>query len=281
MILIVESGSSKTDWVIIDNDIKLIEYQTIGLNPYHIKDWNEIKRELTMMFSSYIKDIDKIYFYGSGCGREEADFIIKTELSEVFVNSSFEIYNDLIAACRATAGKNNEIVAILGTGSNSCLYIDEEIKENIAATGYLFADEGGGVDLGKRFIGKVLRKELSENIINQFYTEYNLSYEKLIKNCYSSSTPNKYLASFTPFLLKNIKNENIHQLVLDSYTSLFKNQITKYSDYNKFSISFVGSIAFYFQDVLREVADSFNIKIHLIIKQPIENLITYHRIKKT
>lgn len=277
MIIIAESGSTKTDWILKKDKDIVLDFQTVGLNPYHIKDWKKIKDELSDFFSSHIKEIDEIFFYGSGCGREDADLIIKKELSEVFIKAEFKIYNDLLAACRATAVNKNEIVVILGTGSNSCLYKEGKIHENIAATGYLFADEGGGVDLGKRLIGKVLREELPSFLINQFYTKYELTYNDLIKKCYSSKIPNRYLASFTPFLLENLQDKNIKELIYNSFLGLFKNQIIKYSDYHKYSISFVGSIAYYFSDILKKVANEYSMNIHLIVKKPIDKLINYHK----
>lgn len=276
MILIAESGSTKTDWALIIDKVKVFEFQTVGINPNHFKNWKALKKELFSILSDFNTKIKKVYFYGSGCGTKSSELTLINELKDVFPNASFTINNDLIAACISTSYNSNQIVCIIGTGSNSCLFKNNIIEENISAPGYLFGDEGGGVDLGKRLLTGVLRSELSEELIKKFYSRFDLNYQKMIENCYSNDTPNQYIASFSVFLKENEENDYLKEIIKDSFRSLFKNQIRKYSNYESYSLSFVGSIAFYYEVYLREVAKEFNLNIKTIIKAPIKNLVEYH-----
>lgn len=180
------------------------------------------------------------------------------------------------ARARALFGNNEGIACILGTGSNSCYYNGHEIKDHVSPLGFILGDEGSGAVLGRHLIGDVLKHQLPRELCDRFLDEYNLERTAIIRRVYKEPSPNRFLASVTPFLLKNIEEPAIHRLVLNEFKSFFVRNVAQYDRYRSLPVSFVGSIAYHYRPVLDEAAAALDAKIDTVIKTPMEGLIRYH-----
>lgn len=278
MILIADSGSTKTDWVLLDNNEAMTFVQTAGFNPYYSdpQDLSTIVREHVTK-KVHAEDIHQIVFYGSGCSTESKQEIVRSVLVQFFPNASIEVYHDLLGSARSVLQHNPGIACILGTGSNSCKYDGTEILENIPSVGYFFGDEGSGTDFGKRLINHYLRDSLPANIKDSLEADYELTFEKAMDAIYNQPMPNRFFASFSPFITKHIDEPLITEIVKNSFRDFFRFQITRYSNYKEGELSFVGSIAFHYQLILGEIAAEFGLTVNNILPNPVEGLITYHR----
>ncbi len=276
MILIADSGSSKTDWRVIKNKKIIDSFKTIGLNPYFVtKDLvNKIKNEIAERINP--KEIDIINFYGAGCSGEKNKIFISKILNSIFLNAKIIVETDLLAVARALYFKEKGIVLILGTGANTCLVDKGKIISNIPSLGYLFGDEGGGDYLGKLLIHDYLKGIMPKDISKKLEDEYNIDRYKILHNVYSNPSPNKYLASFVIFITNNISRKYISSIVKLSFNKLFNNYICKYENWEKYKIRTVGTVAYLFRDILNEVAKNNNTQIDCYIKEPADKLAEYH-----
>jgi glucosamine kinase len=276
MILIADSGSTKTDWRLVNEMGEITPFETIGFNPYFITS-ERILVELSASQLNTIKDhVDHVYFYAAGCSSDKNKQELLTPLSVFFKTAKVEVQHDMLAAARATCGRENGIVAILGTGSNSCLYNGNEITENIRALGYLLGDYGSGADIGKTFLQAFLGGELSPEIEKAFKVEYGLSTDDILESTYKKVFPNRFLASFSLFVFQHIAHPLILKMVKKRFELFFEKNICKYSDYENHTLHLIGSVAFVYQNVFKAVAENYNVKIGKVIKQPIEELVSYH-----
>lgn len=277
MILIADSGSTKTDWRTVDENNHVNKFQTVGLNPFFL-DKKSIDKIINKSFCSKLnnEEINKIFFYGSGCASNFNSNTIKESLELFFRNAEVFVFTDLFGAARALFGNKKGIVAILGTGANSACYDGEKITKNITSLGYVLGDEGSGAYLGKIFITDFLKKELPNNLYNKFINEYELSKDNILDSIYSKPFPNRFLASFTNFLFNNKDDEYVINLLEDNFNKFFDKTICKYKNFDNQIIRSVGSIAFHFEDVFKSAALKRNITIDKIIKNPISGLVNYH-----
>lgn len=277
MILIADSGSTNTDWVLIKKDKIISSFVTSGFNPYFMKS-EEIYIELKQKFPANLKisEINKIFFYGSGCSAEEMKKIIYKGLRQMFINSEIEINHDLLGAARALFMNDSGITVILGTGASSCFYDGSIITERVPSLGYILGDEGGGDYLGKLFITDFLYGRLPENVHQTFLKKFRLNNNQIMHKIYKEAYPNRFLASFCEFISEQSKDSSINDMIIKSFTDLFVNNITKYENYKKYSIKITGSVGYYFKNQLLEVAKSFNANIDLIECSPINRLVQYH-----
>ena len=278
MILIADSGSTKTDWCVAEKGMTVKRVTTQGINPYH-QDEATMGRIVFGELMPQIEGIvpEKVAFYGSGC-REEKIPIIREILSDAFecVGKEIEGNGDLLGAARALCGNEAGIACILGTGSNSCLYDGKGIVENISPLGYILGDEGSGAVLGKLLVGDVLKKQLPAELCEKFLKQFNLDRMKIIENVYKKPAPNRFLASLSPFLIQNIEEPAIHRLVLNAFKSFFVRNIENYANFKEVPVSFVGSVGFYYREVLDEAAKALDITIGTVIKSTMEGLLKYH-----
>ena len=277
MIIVADSGSTCTDWVFIEGENIKSTFQTKGLNPYFTKS-EEITNELKLKFprNISISDVDKIYFYGAGCSTEKLKSIINNGLKQFFTDSEIIIEHDLLAAARALFQNESGIAVILGTGANTCYYNGKSIVKNVTSLGYILGDEGGGDYLGKLFISSYLNGELPNEISEKFYNEYNLRTEQILHAVYKEPYPNKFLASFSKFILKYSNNEYVSEIINKSFSDLFIKHICKYDNYDKLKIRATGSVSYFFQDQFKKTALKFNANIDLIEKEPINRLVQFH-----
>ncbi|MBW6481889.1 MAG: ATPase [Vicingaceae bacterium] len=278
MILIADSGSTKTDWRLVDsNSNQVYSIETIGFNPYFI-DENEIFAELSKSALNKNKaEVKQVFFYGAGCSSSEKSNIIQTALQLFFNNAQIDVEHDLLAAARAVSGNKPGLVAILGTGANTCLYDGDKITSNIPALGYLLGDEGSGAHLGMNFIKNYLHHEFSEEINAEFSKTYpDLSLNKILDAVYKQALPNRFLAQFSRFVYAHTKDEKISALITVCMNEFFEKYICKYPNYRDYKLNLVGSVAFYYQNFIREIASTYQVEINKIIKQPIDALVKFH-----
>ena len=277
MILIADSGSTKTAWRIIDQFNHIHQAGTQGFNPY-FQDTSTISDNLKKELIPFLPDeqVDKIYFYGAGCSNIEKVKVIEKALLNVFPIAQVEVEHDLLAAARALCGSKPGIAAILGTGSNSCLYDGKNIVENVASLGYILGDEGSGAHLGKTFIQAYLNKELPAKLSENFYNRYKLTKDEVLEAIYKQPLPNRFLASFAKFIYQNINEPAINEMLIQCFEEFFDKHICKYKNDDSLKLSIVGSVGFYFSNIIRRVAQDKGIEIETILESPIAGLTLYH-----
>lgn len=277
MIVIADSGSTKTEWCFIENDIISERITSKGINPY-FENEEDITLEIKSVFSkfNFNNKISDIYFYGAGCTPEKRDIVKNAIYIVVGDNIHIEVESDLLGAARALFGRDRGIASILGTGSNTCYYNGEYIEKNISPLGFILGDEGSGAVIGKLFIGALLKNQFGEDFKHKFLIECNLSPEEIIDRVYRKPFPNRFLASLSPIIAKYVSDERIYSLILNCFKEFFKRNVMQY-DYMNLNVSFIGSVAFHYKDILTEAAKEFGITISNIEISPINGLVEYHK----
>ena len=277
MILIADSGGSKTDWRLIDNSGAVGQANAPGFNPYYqpIDDLKKSVQEL--LLPKINEEVNKIFFYGAGVSSVKNQLTIKSAFLEFFPGAHIEIGWDLLAAARALCGHEPGIACIMGTGSNSCLYDGGKITANVANLGWILADEGSGANIGRKFLVDYLREVMPEQLRSQFRERYPLSREEFLEKVYQQERPSAFLASFTKFIFQHLKDPYCYQLIYSSFAEFYENNVMKYENYKNLKVHFTGSIAFYFSDVLRQVANDKGITVKNILEGPIAGLTLYHK----
>ncbi len=282
MLLIADSGSTKTSWRLVDENKKTSHFLTDGLNPY-FKSQGEIVEEIkTDLIPHFPKNtrISKVYFYGAGCSSATKCALIKEAFTQCFPDAEITIDHDILAAARAACGNSEGIVCILGTGSNSCLYDGQKIVNVIGGLGYILGDEGSGSHLGKSLIEAYLNHELPEWLRTEFDNTYHLTKEEIEKRVYEKPQANRFLASFSRFIGEHAKDPYLVKLIESCLDSFIEKHICRYADFDKKPVHFVGSIASYYTSFLQSVAKKRNIKIDKILPYPIEELTLFHLAKE-
>lgn len=282
MILIADSGSTKTDWCLCNQGTILCSIQTQGINPYHQSEEaieavlrEELLPQLTQHSAFNIQNTIDIVFYGSGCANENACNRIKKAIHKVLETKDITVHSDLLGAARALCGHEEGIACVLGTGSNSCLYNGKEITANTPPLGYILGDEGSSAVLGRRLVGDCLKNQLPEAIRDEFLTEYGLTQEIILEKVYRQPLANRFLASLTPFLSKHREVPEVHNLLVESFVAFFVRNVKQYRR-PWLPIHFVGSIANAFAPELKEAAESLGMELGTIMRSPMEGLIKYH-----
>lgn len=272
--LLADAGSTKTDWFLRDNQGDALRFHTDGMNPSLLTD-DEIRHILTTQLLPQVEGflIEQVDFYGAGC-RGEAAERMKNLLGEVVGARNIAVESDMLGAARMLCGNNSGIVCILGTGANSCLYDGQQISQQTPALGFILGDEGSGAVLGRRLIGDIFKGQLPEDLCKDFLLDYPLTMDELIRRVYRTSAPNQYLASFTPFLSKNIHRTEIQELVRDEFHRFIRRNVLAYLAYTtaQTPLHFVGSIASVFQAQLSEVVAQYDFTLGKVVRQPIDAL---------
>ena len=292
MILIADSGSTKTDWAIVTGASQPVVLNTQGINPVH-QSREEIVRILREEFVSLMAsnpEVQKlrssailtpqfplaVYFYGSGI-RPEMETLMTVLLRETFPQAQIvEAHSDLLGAARALCGRNEGIASILGTGANSCLYDGKAIVEHTPALGYILGDEGSGAVLGKRFIHDLYGGILSDNIRETFENETKLTLAEIIKRVYRQPLANRFLASLSEFITNHLDDSEVRGVVVQNFIDFLRYHISPYCRQD-LPVSFVGSVAWYYQDELHEAAERLGYKLGTVLKTPLAGLIRYHQ----
>ncbi len=275
MILIADSGSTKTSWYFFNGKTEL-RLKTGGINPF-FRDTENIVDELEKeLLPNVDAAVGEIHFYGAGIINSEKGNVVADALKMLFPNALVEVESDLAGAARALLKYNSGIACILGTGSNSCLYNGTEITEKVPPLGFILGDEGSGAVLGRKLLGDYLKGLMPDRLSEKFQTQFPFSYPEMLERVYKTEKPNKFLARFVPFLKDNIEEEYCRVLLEQSFDEFVRRNIMQYKNYGEQLVSFVGSVAFYFQDQLRNVLARRNLKSGLIVKEPLEGLIEFH-----
>ena len=278
MKIIADSGSTKTTWSLIDNGELKNVFTTGGLNPYfHTSESVEAILKADLQPNLSMDFIKEIYFYGAGCSTENNNSLLKDALKIYFRKAEIFIYHDILGAARALFGRNKGIACILGTGCNCCYYDGTDIESKVSSLGYLFGDEGAGSYLGRTFMERYLKNKIPDDIRSEFDSIYKFSLEDILNAVYNRTSPNRWLASFSEFLAPRQNHPFVKDLVSNSFNAFFEEQVSKYDNYKELPVSFVGSIAFYYKEILLETANRIGIKVLTIMKSPVEGLMTYHR----
>lgn len=277
MILIADSGSTKTDWVLLSPRTRK-EYRTTGINPYFMSK-NEIAQILTRTFdNTQRKGIHKVFFYGAGCASEVRKAAVKHALEDSFPEAEITIDTDLTGTARALFGEEPGIACILGTGSNCGFFDGREITFKFASLGYVLGDEGSGAALGKQLITDFLYEDMPAELRGPFLNFMdNADRDRIMEQIYKNPFPNRFLASVVPFIKKNELNPYIEQLVYDQFALFFKKHVLKYPDIHMKSVGFCGTVSVLFSAILNKVAYANKLTITSTIPSPMEGLIRFHR----
>lgn len=280
MILVVDSGSTKTDWIAVDKKGEtLFSTQTLGLNPQVLSS-AILKERIINNFELYQKrtDITNLYFYGAGCGVDSPQRRIRRVFDEIFINSEIVIKEDTYAAVYAAADLGEKsIVCILGTGSN-CTYFDgKDIDQRVISLGYILMDEASGNFFGKELIRSYYFKTISEDLAKEFQQEYDLSPDTIKENIYRRENPNTYLANFSRFLIKHKKNKVFHEIIEKGLERFIKHQILQFKNAKEVPIHFIGSISFFLKEEIEMALKLKGLTMGRIVKRPIDELVKYHK----
>jgi N-acetylglucosamine kinase-like BadF-type ATPase len=279
MKLLVDSGSTKADWIAIDDDGKvLFTTQSLGLNP-EVLDEKQIIERLEDKFdiSQNKTKADQLFFYGAGCGTDRMkDFLTKV-FKKYFINAKVAVFEDTYAAVYATTAKNDKaIVCILGTGSN-CSYFDgKTLHQKVQSLGYIAMDDCSGNRFGRHLLRGYYFNKMPKDLAHEFETEFNVEPDFIKHNLYKEPNPNAYLAKFAKFLIKHKDTDFCKQYIAFEMENFVENYIKQYDNYTEVPVNFIGSIAFYLKDELKEVLSKHHIKLGNVLRRPIDGLIAYH-----
>lgn len=279
MRLLVDSGSTKADWIAIDEEGKILfTTQTLGLNP-EILEGDEIVERLNDRFDilQNKNTATHLFFYGAGCGTERMKTSLSRIFQDYFPNAIIAVHEDTYAAVYATTPKGEEaIVSILGTGSN-CSYFDGKIlHQKVQSLGYIVMDDCSGNVFGKELIRKYYFNKMPKDLAQDFEKEYNVEPDFIKSKLYKEPNPNAYLATFAKFLIKHKETEFCQKIIKKGMKSFVKNYIQQYDNCKEVPIHFVGSIAFYLKEELQITFDKYELKLGNVLRRPIDGLIAYH-----
>ena len=282
MIIIADSGATKTDWLLEDGTNSYI-IKTEGINPFHQKD-EKIEEIIAdsllpqlLIHCKVTSKISAVFFYGAGCLPSHTEGIVHS-LQKHFSQAKIEVNTDLLGAARALCGHEPGIACILGTGANSCLYDGENIQKNVSPLGYILGDEGSGAYLGKRFVGDCFKEQLPTFLRDGLLKELGLTYTDIINKVYKEPQANRFLASLTPYICKQKEVPEVHAFLIDCFETFFRRNILPY--HTQLPLSFTGSISWFFQDEVKEAAQNLGLTTASFIKDPIEGMAKYHGVSK-
>lgn len=275
MKLLIDSGATKTDFFLKTQNHEIHKFQSEGINVNYVTDdfiQNQFVKFIKNLQNINYHDITEIKYYGAGCFNKINANRVFQILIHLFPDSKIDVYSDLLAVCHALLNNQPGFVGILGTGAASCYYNGSEIMDKAPSLGYILGDEGSGSHLGKSFITSYLKEEISKPLSAEFEAFFKLTHEMVIPKLYNENHPQHFLSSIPPFLFKHIENEEIHNLVLQSFNQYFVNQ-KQYFKKENISWNISGSIGFHFAAILHQSATLNNMTINKIIKSPLNELI--------
>lgn len=277
MKIIADSGSTKTMWLLVSSEGLIKTIETAGYNPFYY-EISQLQQIITQSILPQLLhlEVDEIVFYGSGCSTTENCRLVETALRQINPQAKIIVYHDLLAAAHALLGNERGIACILGTGSNSCLYDGKQIVANIPSLGFMLADEGSGVYIGKLLITDVLYGNAPSEITQMLHQQYSFSRESVLDALYRKDRPATYIAGFSKFVSQNIHHPFCKTIVSKAFDDFIRVHVSKYENYQNYPIAFVGSVANAFQDILGERLALAGLKLGAIEATPSEGLIRYH-----
>jgi len=277
MYFIVESGSTKSDWVLVDSKNNQSFYSTMGFNPYfHSSDLieNELKKHVDML--AVADDVCGIYFYGAGCSSDEMNKIVQIGLKRIFKNAEVVVDHDLLACAYATYTGNPGISCIIGTGSNSCLFDGEQLTEVVPALGYILGDEGSGSYFGKQLLSNFLYHKFPAHVEADFIQTYKLDKDQIVNHVYREPNANVYIASFMPFIAKHKSEPFFSEMMYQGFKKFMEVHVCCYDNYQNTEVHFVGSLSKIFDSELNKAAGELGVTVTSIIQKPVTGLVNYH-----
>lgn len=278
MIIIADGGSTKTNWCLINREGKKIYFNTEGYNPYFVDTEYIIQSLNKGLPADLAKDeVTEVNFYGAGVHNEEKAEVVAKAIRTVFTECKAFVSHDMLAAARALLGRNAGFAAILGTGTNTCLYDGHDISFTINSGAYILGDEGSGCHIGKKLLIDYLRGYMPDPVRENFWNTYKLTPDEVEENVYTKPLPNRFCASFSKFVYdNNVHIEYSRGLVKSSFDEFFKNLVSHYPDYKSYEFNCIGSVGYNFRNVLEETALEYGIKMGRLLRSPIDDLVKYH-----
>ena len=273
--LIVDSGSTKTDWIIIAGDGSVKSFKTEGINPV-VGDMDTINKTITEAFAPKVEGIEfnRLFFYGAGCTKQKKH-IVEECLVKLFPKAEIEVASDVLAAARALCGHKEGIACILGTGSNSCLFNGRDIVKNVSPLGYILGDEGSGAVLGRTFISDVLKGDIPQDIRDDFFEETGLTEDEIVENVYRKPMPNRFLASFVPFIKRHHHDSQIAGLLVANFRRFLQRNVKKYNRPD-LPINFIGGVANSFPEEISVALKLERLTLGRVEQSPQKGLVFYH-----
>jgi len=276
MVLIADSGSTKCDWVLVDGE-KRIDFSTMGFNPFFHNEEiisNAIKNNTELY--AYSNDVKLLFLYSAGCSSKELKLVVERGLRICFPKANILVDHDLVAAAFSTYSGTPGISCIVGTGSNSCYFDGDIVKEQVPALGYILGDEGSGSYFGKKVLADFLYKKLPEQLHDSLVDKFGLNKDVIFEHVYMRPHANVYLASFMKVISENKNLEYVQNMILDGMLHFMQNHVCCFPNFTKLPVHFIGSIAYYNENILRKAAESLGITVGNIIQKPIHALVDYH-----
>lgn len=278
MFLLIESGSTKTDWVVLDKGEEVFRNQTMGMNPFLCthEDYDKIiNNDLQLHIDK--NAIKSIAFYGAGVKDESKAQYLEKSLKQYFTKAKVSVNSDMLGAAMSVCGNEKGVCCILGTGSNSAYYNGEKIAKQVPSLGYIVGDEGSGSYLGKKVLQYYFYNTFDEQLSEAFHSKYGDNLTEILDHIYKSPFPNRYLASFALFLSEHRGHYMVENIIEDSLIEFHEKHVLKYRESWKYPIHFIGSIADAFKDVILNLHASYGIETGTIAKSPLEGLIAYYK----
>ncbi|MDR1876251.1 MAG: ATPase [Flavobacteriaceae bacterium] len=282
MIAIVDGGSTKCDWIIIKPDGKeILRTESPGFHPRFVTS-EDVEAELIKKpeLQALAPQIEHLFFYGAGCSSESVNKVLVKAFGSLYPNAVINVDHDLKGAAYSAYFGKPAIVCILGTGSNACYFNGDTIKEEIPSLGWILGDEGSGSHMGKKLVHAYFSDKMPGYLSIAFKDKYNLSIDELLENVYQKPKANSYIAGFNRFIAEHKREPFIQNLIYESMKAFFENQVMVFPEARESEINFIGSIAHYYEDILKTVASEYHLTLGNIVKKPIDNLVKYHLIYK-
>lgn len=279
MILIADGGSTKCDWILLNPEGEiLLKTRTKGLNPAVFKTEILIERlRENKDLQDISEKVEKVHFFGAGCGTVKPSGELQIILTSYFYNSSEVLVQEDMAAAVYAATTEPGIVCILGTGSNSCYFDGKDIRTAVASLGFILMDEASGNYFGKRLIRDYYYKKMPEELAKDFEQKFDMSPDVIKENLYKKENPNTYLASFAEFIFQNERNGYFYKLISEGMENFIEHRVLCFKEAQNVPVHFIGSIAYFSQDIIRDVAKPYNLEIGNFVRRPIDGLIDYYR----
>lgn len=279
MKLIADSGSTKTAWKLIGNSGEVKNIETTGINPFFRTEEDIFQELAQFLLPETGTGIQEICFYGAGIINAEKGDIIRRALNQIYPEARIETHSDVLGAARALFGNRPGIACILGTGSNVCLYDGEKITGGVSPLGFILGDEGSGAVMGRKLLGDYFKEVMPVRLREKFAERFHLTREEALNRVYRSEKPNQFLAQFVPFLSEHSDSVYCHEFVQHNFMEFFERNVSKLTDYTQYPIGFIGSVAFYFGQILGNTAAYFGFNEITIVKEPIDGLEQYYKAK--
>lgn len=276
MNLIGDIGGSTAEWRLTSKKGESMPVRTKGFHPLLDEPGKLQKVLLDSDIWKYKKKINSINYYGTSCALRSSKIMVSQTLSGMFPDAKITVESDLLGAARALCGRREGIACILGTGSSSCLFNGKKIQDQVPSLGYMLGDEGSGAHMGKRLVRKYFYRELPEKINQALEIKYQMDRNNVLDRLYERSNPNKYLADFAPFIAKHKRNKEIKRLIKYSLVAFIRKHLIKYKNADTLPIHFSGSVAYYFQDILKDSLLDYDLNMGRVIRKPIDELLNFH-----